>query len=52
MRILKFLFIVLIIFISISSCTPQELDDDNLNLIDNVQATGDENETVDDGSKD
>ena len=51
MKSLKLMFSLVILTITISSCTPQSLDDDPNNIIDNIQATGDD-DAVDDGSKD
>nr|WP_321231548.1 hypothetical protein [uncultured Psychroserpens sp.] len=52
MKTLKFLFALLIFSISIFACTPQALDDDQSNIIENIQATGAEDSNEDDGSKD
>lgn len=52
MKIVKALFYLFTLSIIMSSCTPQALDDDQSNIIENTQATGSENTTTDDGSKD
>ncbi|WP_299338703.1 hypothetical protein [uncultured Psychroserpens sp.] len=49
MKILKLLLAFFILSTITTSCTPQALDD---NQIINPQATGSEDNTVDDGSKD
>lgn len=52
MKTLKFLFTLFVFSIIIASCTPQALDDNQTTLEDQTQATGHEDDTVDDGSKD
>lgn len=52
MKTLKLLFSFFLLSIVISSCTPQALDEDQTDLIDNIQATGAEDSNEDDGSKD
>ena len=50
MKILKFLFTLLLLASIISSCTPQTLEEDQDNIVQNTQGTGDD-DIVDDGSK-
>ena len=52
MKTLKIVFSLVILSIIITSCTPQALDEDQNNGIENIHATGDEDSTADDGSKD
>lgn len=51
MKTLKLLFSLLVLSIIISSCTPQALVDDE-SIIENTQATGGDDSSADDGSKD
>jgi hypothetical protein len=52
MKNLKPLFIVAIFSIVISSCTPQAMEGNPANYTDDIQATGDEYENTNDGTKD
>ena len=52
MKTLKFIFCVIFLSTIFLSCTPQALHDDQNNDIDNVQATGDDTSSTNNGSKD
>ena len=52
MKTLKFILFTFLLSTFIYSCTPEEDEDYQTNTIENAQATGDENDNVDDGSKD
>lgn len=53
MKTLKFTFCLLLMSLFINSCTELELDDDSeTTTIEHVQATGGDDENVEDGSKD
>jgi hypothetical protein len=52
MKTVKLLFSLLILSMIIFSCTPQALDDEPNNIPENIEATGGEDTSPDDGSKD
>ncbi|MFD2914791.1 hypothetical protein [Psychroserpens luteus] len=53
MKTLKFIFCLLFVSILVSSCTNLELDEDLETIAaEDVQATGGDDENVNDGSKD
>ena len=52
MKTLKVIFSLLTLTLILFSCTPQALDDDrNTNAVEDIQATGEECETTNNGSK-
>ena len=52
MKTLKVIFSLLTLTLILFSCTPQALDDDqNTNAVEDIQATGEETHTTDNGSK-
>lgn len=52
MKTLKFIFSLLTVTLILSSCSPQALEDEqNANAVEDIQATGDEDANVDNGSK-
>ena len=51
MKILKLFICLFVIALITSYCTPQSMADNPSNAIDNPQSTGDDNATVNDGSK-
>lgn len=52
MKNLKPLFIVAFFSIVISSCTPQTIEENPSNSINNIQASGNETDDPDNGTKD
>ena len=52
MKTLKVIFSLFALTLFLSSCTPQALDDDqNTNAVEDIQATGGENTSTNNGSK-
>ena len=52
MKTLKVIFSLFALTLILFSCTPQALDDDqNTNAVEDIQATGEENTTTNNGSK-
>lgn len=51
MKILKLFICLFAISLATSYCTPQSLDDNQSSTINNSQSTGDDDATVNDGSK-
>jgi|TARA_B110000037_G_scaffold8373_1_gene9030 hypothetical protein len=52
MKTLKVILFTFLLSTFIYSCTPEEDEDYQTNTIENTQATGGENDTTGDGSKD
>lgn len=52
MKTLKVIFSLLTLTLILFSCTPQALDEDeNVNAVEDIQATGDDDANVENGSK-
>ena len=51
MKTLKTIFSLLTLTIILFSCSPQALEDDNTNAVEDIQATGDDSDYVRNGSK-
>lgn len=51
MKILKLFLCLFALALITSYCTPQSLDDNQSNHIENTQSTGDDDASVSDGSK-
>lgn len=52
MKTLKVIFSLLTLTLILFSCTPQALDEDeNVNAVEDIQATGDDDANVQNGSK-